>query len=302
MNNNELLNIDHLRSFDVEPAYFGLGFIQLKITQNSRVHFYHKELPVLIEEPHDHRYRFISYILQGKFEQTLHQFDLDNDGEYEMYIENCKPNLGTVPIGTRQPQPGNLKEIMHCRFQAGDRYEIDADALHTVQGKQNAITCLIREEPTKEFARVIRETGVTAVCPYSQPIAVDKCWEMIEDMLPKTDTFQDLEAIESQSLIGKHNGVLDSDLLPKKKKSKFGYHIADIPKGKIGEPSKIVEEAMEIADAHEQGVKIMAAVEMSDLYGALDRYREKYHSDMSMKDVEDMYRVTRRAFDNGKRK
>ena len=99
---------------------------------------------------------------------------------------------------------------------------------------------------------------------------------MIESMLPKADK--------------------------KKKKSKFGYHVADIPKGKVGEPSKIVEEAMEIADAHEQGVKVMAAVEMSDVYGALDRYREKHHPELTMDDIRAMYNVTRRAFDNGKRK
>ena len=45
----------------------------------------------------------------------------------------------------------------------------------------------------------------------------------------------------------------------------------------------------------------MTQVEMSDLYGALDRYREKYHPELTMKDLNAMYKVTRRAFDNGKR-
>jgi phosphoribosyl-ATP pyrophosphohydrolase len=87
----------------------------------------------------------------------------------------------------------------------------------------------------------------------------------------------------------------------KKKNKKHGYHIMDIPKGTIGEPSKIVEEAMEIMDAHQQGVRIMAATEMGDLYGALDRYREKHHADLTMEDIHAMYMVTRRAFDSGRR-
>jgi len=274
----KLMDIDHLRSYDVEPAYFGLGFIQLKIKSNSRVHFYHDDLPVLAEEPHDHRYNFISYILQGKFEQTIYQFDADKElGKYLLEYENCQPYDRHTPVPNKLR--GNLREVMSCRFQAGDYYNIDSSTLHKVRGRDNAITYLVRQDPIKDLAAVVRHEDDDRVCPFSEPIPVKQCWELIEDMLPKTDA----EA-------------------PKKKKSKFGYHVANIPKGKIGEPSKIVEEAMEIADAHAQGVKLMAAVEMSDLYGALDRYREKHHPDLTMDDICAMYKVTRRAFDNGKRK
>ena len=269
-----LLDIDHLRRYEATPAYFGLGFIQLKIKDNSRIHFYHEDLPVLAEEPHDHRYSFMSYILQGQFDQDLYDFhQTKHDGTHEIVWEDCKPKSGGQ---SEKSTPGILKKIFSGTYQAGDYYEIDADTLHTVVGRENAITYLVRDEPYKDFAGVVREIGAEAVCPFSQSIPVDYCWEMIESMLPKADK--------------------------KKKKSKFGYHVADIPKGKVGEPSKIVEEAMEIADAHEQGVKVMAAVEMSDVYGALDRYREKHHPELTMDDIRAMYNVTRRAFDNGKRK
>jgi phosphoribosyl-ATP pyrophosphohydrolase len=84
-------------------------------------------------------------------------------------------------------------------------------------------------------------------------------------------------------------------------KSTIGYHINTIPKGVVGEPSKIVEEAMEIADAHLQGVKIMAATELADLYGAMVSYMEKHHPELTMADVHDMHIVTRRAFESGRR-
>ncbi len=266
-----VLDIDHLRSFDVEPAYFGLGFIQLKIKRNGRVHFYHNDLPVLVDEPHDHRYGFLSYIMQGKFEQTLYKFDECPVGNYEISWEDCRPGTeDTAP----KPILGTLDEIFQAEYRAGDYYRIEADTLHTVIGRENAVTYLLREEPFKDYAGVVRELGEEKVCPFSEPIPAARCWELIEDMLPKQE----------------------------KKKKKFGYHVRDIPKGKVGEPSKIIEEAYEILDAHEQGVKVMTQVEMSDLYGALDRYREKYHSELTMKDLHAMYKVTRRAFDNGKRK
>lgn len=268
-----LLDIDHLRSFEVDPAYFGLGFIQLKIKRNGRVHFYHDELPVLAEEPHNHRYGFISYIMQGHFDQTLYEFTEDPAGDFYMDFEDCNPELAEGPA-PRQII-GSVKELFHSEYQAGDYYRIEADTLHTVAGRDNAITYLVRDEPFKDYAGVVRGIGDDKVCPFSKPIPVDQCWEMIEDMLPaKSD----------------------------KKKKKLGYHVRDIPKGNVGEPEKIVEEAYEILDAHEQGIRIMAELEMSDLYGALDRYREKYYPELDMKDIERMYRVTRRAFDNGKRK
>lgn len=82
---------------------------------------------------------------------------------------------------------------------------------------------------------------------------------------------------------------------------KIGYHLKEIPKGLIGEVSKILEEAEELQDAHTQGVKIMCLVEMSDLYGALDLYRESYHPEVSHGDLGHMYSITRRAFENGRR-
>ena len=265
MNNQPLLNIDHLRSFGVEPAYFGLGFIQLKIKQNSRVHFYHDSLPVLAEEPHDHRYSFISYILQGNFDQTLYRFDADIGGDYVLEWEDCQGSAQP----RRQPVIGKVAEMFTGEYQAGDYYTIQSDTLHTVSARDNAITYLVRNDPIKQYAGVVRKIGETKVCPFSQPIPAAQCWEMIEDMLPKS--------------------------------SPAGYHLRDINKGEIGEVSKIVEEVEELLDAHEQGVKVMELLELSDIYGAMVRYLEKHHTGMTMKDIKKMHKVTRRAFDNKRR-
>lgn len=56
------------------------------------------------------------------------------------------------------------------------------------------------------------------------------------------------------------------------KKPKFGYHKKKIKKGTLGEISKIKEEILELEDALEQKNKIMALVELSDLFGAIKLY------------------------------
>lgn len=80
-----------------------------------------------------------------------------------------------------------------------------------------------------------------------------------------------------------------------------GYHIHPIPKGVLGESSKILEEILELQDAENQNCRIMALVELSDLYGAILKYLEKNFSDISMVDLAKMSDITQRAFINGRR-
>ena len=78
-----------------------------------------------------------------------------------------------------------------------------------------------------------------------------------------------------------------------------GYHLKKIKKGKLGEPSKIQEELDELIDAIEQNNRIMALVELSDLYGALKAVAESLGS--NMEELKIMQEATERAFKSGKR-
>lgn len=48
-----------------------------------------------------------------------------------------------------------------------------------------------------------------------------------------------------------------------------GYHLKEIPRGTLGEFSKIQEEFNEFIDAHEQKCKLMELLELSDLVGCV---------------------------------
>ena len=80
-----------------------------------------------------------------------------------------------------------------------------------------------------------------------------------------------------------------------------GYSERSIDKGVVGEASKILEELLELVEAEEQGVTIMALVELSDMYGAIVAYLEKHHPSITMADLAAMSKVTRRAFRSGRR-
>lgn len=80
----------------------------------------------------------------------------------------------------------------------------------------------------------------------------------------------------------------------------MGYHIRKIKKGVIGDVSKIREELEELEDAIEQKCRIMASVELSDLYGAIEEFAKRFG--LSMEDLETMSDITKRAFKDGSRK
>lgn len=121
----------------------------------------------------------------------------------------------------------------------------------------------------KDLANVIRPLNEPSVCPFERNIDADTLWECIADLLPN--------------------------------KSKPGYHLMDIERGVLGEPSKILEEVYEFLDATQQGVDIMALVELADMQGAIDAYLKKYHPTITINDLDKMAEVTARAFANGRR-
>lgn len=82
---------------------------------------------------------------------------------------------------------------------------------------------------------------------------------------------------------------------------KPGYHLVTIPKGVLGETSKIAEELAELEDAQAQMDRIMMLVELADLYGAVELFLEKHFPAMSMEDLQRFSATTRRAFVNGRR-
>jgi phosphoribosyl-ATP pyrophosphohydrolase len=79
----------------------------------------------------------------------------------------------------------------------------------------------------------------------------------------------------------------------------IGYHLSEIPKGELGQLSKIKEEYMELVDASKQNSKIMIGVELADLYGAIESYAES--QGLSMDDLKTFSDITKRAFKNGRR-
>lgn len=84
--------------------------------------------------------------------------------------------------------------------------------------------------------------------------------------------------------------------------NEYGYHTYDIPKGKLGEFSKIKEEFLEFEDAYCQKDIVMEICELSDLLGAISHYlKNRTNGSVTLNDLISFNEKTENAFKNGKR-
>jgi hypothetical protein len=271
---SNLLNIDVLRRLG-QPSWFGLGFIQLKLNDTHRMHFWHPSLTpdVPDDEIHDHRYNFSSTILLGRMHHETWTFDPNMFGSHEMVEVSCDP---AAPIVNPKKTLGAPRLTGSYNLNTGSQYTFKINEFHKSKTTR-CISLLQRDPPEKEFARVIRPRGNPEICPFSNPKDPAQLWEIIEDLLRSPD-----------------GAPASEPFVP-------GYHTRPIEKGELGEPSKIREELEEFIDSIGQGVSIMALVELSDMLGSVEAYLAKHHPSISLNDLKAMSDVTKRAFQNGRR-
>lgn len=79
----------------------------------------------------------------------------------------------------------------------------------------------------------------------------------------------------------------------------MGYHLTNIPKGKLGELSKIEEEFLELKDAAFQCNKVLCICELCDLVGAIEAYAKQFN--LKIDDLALMANKTKAAFEDGTR-
>lgn len=157
--------------------YFGLGFIQLKINNYTRMHFYHPTLkPIVAEGVHNHRYSFGSLILKGELKQSI--FAKVPGDTHICEQESCKEGACVEAAGT----PCGLEFLVHNQYREGSQYTINHSTFHQVESPFG-ITLLNRTEYKKELAEVIRPVGAEKVCPFSHKVEEDKLWDIVKEML-----------------------------------------------------------------------------------------------------------------------
>lgn len=176
LSSNELLAFLKANS---KPHYFGLGFIQAKVTDNIRLHFWHPDISSIVpeEEIHNHRYDFTSYIYKGAITNIEYDFFMDYEySNFEKVSVSCKPNQSEEPQRIAQ---GFITERCSYTLSQGSEYKFKSNYFHKIKAT-TAITILQRDEIVSDYAHVIRPITAPYVCPFSKSLTEDECWKYIE--------------------------------------------------------------------------------------------------------------------------
>ena len=176
-----VLDIGWLRAMSAvngtPPHWFGLGFIQLKLTADTRIHFW---LPWLRgkerEEIHNHRYNFVSRVLAGKLHKEIYAVTPNDFGDHELFTTTCAPGSEGTCENFRTVSCSKIAEF---DLTAPSTYFFGHDQFHTTEGTNFAITYLEREPKVKSDAMVVKVAGAPTTCPFANPIPVDELWDHI---------------------------------------------------------------------------------------------------------------------------
>lgn len=180
------INIDDLKKNHQMIHFFGLGFVQLKIDDNLRLHFYHPELLSIIdpEDVHNHRYDFISMIMAGTLTNSFFEVINNTNGLYTISDESC--NINKKDIENNIILNCDLIEKDTIKHKEGDSYICLSHQFHTVK-TDFAITRLYRGPIVSEFAKVVRKNNSLNVCPFSKQISKEDCWDIVYDCINKAE-------------------------------------------------------------------------------------------------------------------
>lgn len=164
------------------PAYFGLGFIQLKINDAQRIHFWVPDWPTIPgadNELHDHRYTLTSTILKGEIHNQIFAPQSCATPTHELIEVSCKPNASEQPTVIDRVTPMFLTSFVS---KVGDTYTLSTDAFHMAHTVGPTVTFVERGHVIKEMARVMRPCNSAFVCPFSIQYSAQQCWEKIEEI------------------------------------------------------------------------------------------------------------------------
>jgi len=177
----DYLNVDWLRANHTMVHYFGLGFIQLKLDDMERMHFYIPGLEptVPMEDVHNHRYNFTSRILKGTLTQYLYTVRQDVVGHHELEDVTCAE--GETPY--QHPGVYWVTQDSSHTYAAGSSYFISHAQFHKVKPRGLCITLLDRSLHRKDRAQVARSIGTQPVCPFGKKIPEPELWEHIAEAL-----------------------------------------------------------------------------------------------------------------------
>ena len=179
-------SLRYLQRNATQIQFFGLGFVQVKMTPTTRYHFYHPSLPVITENPHNHRTALTSQILKGILENRIWRLYPEDEAPADaLYLKQRA--VACVRSDERLSLPESryvhAKQIHLSQKAKGFAYYIDNTVHHQVfrVGARPCITHVTLSGKKCDFATVLSLKD--EACPFSESMKPSELWALVRDCL-----------------------------------------------------------------------------------------------------------------------
>lgn len=268
------------------------GFLKVALPSGSWLHVWAPwNPPTVPATPHDHPFGFISVVVAGEMQNVILRPEHDSQGLYQEYLSSCVSSFEQQPTPVASGLQVRFVEEVVQTVRRGEFYRIAPWTIHRADAVF-AITIFRKTHQVPGHARVYLQESPSTWTPPNESIlrnclkkALSAARLSIEDILNMDQEFKSVGETAFEAL-----PLADNP----------GYHLRNIPKAPFGTADKIVEEALELVDAHKQGAKIMALCECADIIGAIRTYLD--HTGSNFDDIVRMASITSRAFASGRRR
>lgn len=167
----------------------GLGFVQVQLQGEQRLHVWHPELPrrSCFEHSaiHDHRFTFVSRVLAGTQVNHAYKVQRQDEGEFVLYLHEGKRQAG----GGRPWTPDGRANLVHQYTEfidAGHEYQTLAYDYHRTEpgGDGRVATVMKKLGEGQAGAHSTCRFGIqpdTDFDRYQWPAS--RLWEVVRDVL-----------------------------------------------------------------------------------------------------------------------
>lgn len=273
------------------------GFLKVALPLGGRLHVWSPWNPPVVGDAdvHDHPFEFTSLVLAGEMLNTHLSAVDDEHGDHVELSAACVTSFGPQPVPVPTGRRVRLVETGADVVRRGELYRMPSWLLHRTDAVF-ALTLFRKGRQEEGHSKLYARRGV--VIREHAPAHPDLLKLSLDRALAAARvTLEDVMAIEAmQHEVTVGEGALSRlPLAPTP-----GYHLRTIPRSPHGAVGKVVEEALELADAVDQDAQIMALCECADLVSAVRGYLRRVGGDWSQ--VVKMADITERAFVAGHRK
>lgn len=190
--------IEKFRETAEQITLHGLGFLQLKLPANQRLHIWHPELPrrecFEYSSIHDHRFGFTSYVIKGtqvnKFWKA-HRLDKDELAKYQSRGLCEATHISYLHEGERTRfgnRPWVADEILFMEsvgqeeINEGQKYSMNPYMYHSTACEDVVVTLMTKTFEGSRGSHSLCEIGVNPDVDFDRKQwSENQLWEVVRD-------------------------------------------------------------------------------------------------------------------------